>query len=152
MAEQAAQIREILAEHKSEPPNILKALLAVQARLGYVPAEAAEEMAQVLGVTAAQLAGVLSYYPDFRLRAAGRHVIRVCQGESCFANGCARVLRELQNHLGIHVGDASAAERFTIETMSCAGNCAVSPTVVIDGDVHGRVTPSQVAALLKRYP
>ena len=87
-----------------------------------------------------------------RLRAAGRHVIRVCQGESCFANGCARVLRELQNHLGIHVGDASAAERFTIETMSCAGNCAVSPTVVIDGDVHGRVTPSQVAALLKRYP
>ncbi|MFO0765880.1 MAG: NAD(P)H-dependent oxidoreductase subunit E [Nitrospiraceae bacterium] len=80
MAEQAAQIREILAEHKSEPPNILKALLAVQARLGYVPAEAAEEMAQVLGVSAAQLAGVLSYYPDFRLRAAGRHVIRVCQG------------------------------------------------------------------------
>ncbi len=151
MAEQASQIRQILAEHKSEPPNILKALLAVQARIGHVPPGAAEDMAQALGVTPAQLAGVLSYYPDLRQCAPGRHVIRVCQGESCFANGCTRVLREFQDRLRMKAVDASAGERFTLETMSCAGNCAVAPTVIIDGDLYGRVVSSQIAALLERY-
>ncbi len=47
--------------------------------------------------------------------------------------------------------DASAGERFTLETMSCAGNCAVAPTVIIDGDLYGRVVSSQIAALLERY-
>lgn len=51
----------------------------------------------------------------------------------------------------VAAGDRVAAERFTVEQMSCAGNCAVSPTVIVDDEVHGRVVPSQVAALLEQY-
>ena len=132
-----------------DKPNILKTLLAVQSSLGYVPTSDLLQIAQVLGVTDAQVAGVLSYYSDLRTQSAGRHLIRVCMGESCTANHGGRVLRAIQDHVRVAVGDTTPGGRFTVEKMSCAGNCAVSPTVMIDEDLRGRVTPSDVPSLLK---
>ena len=145
------QVKTILAKVRNEPPNILKALLALQERLGHVPTEAVPDIAHALGATTAQVAGVLSYYPDLRLTHPGRHLIRVCMGESCYANGCGRLLRELQDRLRVDVGETAAGGKFTLDTMSCAGNCAVSPTVMIDRDLYGRLLPSQLDTLLERY-
>ena len=145
------QVKEILAQEKSKPPNILKALLLLQEQLGHVPVEAVPVIAHTLDVTTAQVAGVLSYYPDLRVSAPGRHLIRVCIGESCFANGCGRLLRTRQDSLRIDVGGTAAGGRFTLETMSCAGNCALSPSMIVDRDLHGRLLPSQLDALLDHY-
>jgi NADH:ubiquinone oxidoreductase subunit E len=132
-------------------PNILKTLLAVQSAMGHVPASAIPQIAQVLGVTDAQVAGVLSYYSDLRTQLPGRHLIRVCMGESCTANHGGRVLRAIQEHVRVEVGGTTPEGRFTVEKMSCAGNCAVSPTVMIDEDLCGRVAPSDVPSLLEPY-
>jgi NADH:ubiquinone oxidoreductase subunit E len=134
-----------------DKPNILKALLAVQSARGYVPTNAIPQIAQVLGVTEAQVAGVLSYYSDLRTQPPGRHLIRVCMGESCMANHGARVFRAIQDYIRMTAGDPTQAERFTAEQMSCAGNCALSPTVMIDANLCGRVTPSGVLSLLEPY-
>ena len=134
-----------------DKPNILKTLLAVQSSLGHVPANAIPQIAQMLGVTDAQVAGVLSYYSDLRTQPPGRHLIRVCMGESCTANHGVLVFRAIQDHIRAAAGDRSQAQRFTVEQMSCAGNCAVSPTVMIDEDFCGRVIPSDVPSLLERY-
>jgi NADH:ubiquinone oxidoreductase subunit E len=134
-----------------DKPNILKTLLAVQSSLGYVPTSDLPQIAQVLGVTVAQVAGVLSYYSDLRTQPPSGHLIRVCRGESCTANHGLSVLRAIQDHLCVAVGGRTQAERFTVEQMSCAGNCAVSPTVMIDEDLCGRVKPSDVPSLLEPY-
>ena len=135
----------------SAKPNILKTLLAVQSAVGHVPASAVPQIAQVLGVTDAQVAGVLSYYSDLRTQSPGRHLVRVCMGESCTANHGGRVLRAIQDHVRVVVGDRMPGGRVTVEKMSCVGNCAVSPTVMIDEDLRGRVTPSDVPLLLEPY-
>lgn len=135
----------------SDKPNILKALLAVQSALGHVPVSAIPQIARVLGVSDAQVAGVLSYYSDLRIHSAGRHLIRVCMGESCVANHGGLVLRAIQDHLRISVGGNAPERRCTLEQMSCAGNCAVAPTVMIDKDLYGKVTPSDVPSLLEPY-
>jgi NADH:ubiquinone oxidoreductase subunit E len=135
-----------------DKPNILKTLLAVQSALGHVPPNAIPQIAQVLGVTAAQVAGILSYYSDLRTQSPGRHLIRVCMGESCTANHGGLVFRAIQEHVRAKVSGTKPEGRFTVEQMSCAGNCAVSPTVMIDEDLCGRVTPSEVPSLLKPYP
>lgn len=144
-----AEILETCRPVPPDKPNILKTLLAVQSALGHIPTSGIPQIAQVLGVTDAQIAGVLSYYSDLRTQPTGRHLIRACMGESCMANHSARVLRAIQDHLCLAAGDASQAERFTVDTMSCAGNCALSPTVMIDEHLCGRVTPSDVPSLLE---
>jgi NADH:ubiquinone oxidoreductase subunit E len=146
-----AEVLESCRPVPSAKPNILKTLLAVQSALGHVPTNGIPQIAHRLGVTDAQVAGVLSYYSDLRTQWPGRHIIRVCIGESCTANHGGRVLHAIQDHVHSAAGETTLEGRFTVEKMSCAGNCAVSPTVMIDEELHGRVTPSVVPSLLEPY-
>jgi NADH:ubiquinone oxidoreductase subunit E len=149
-----SKLDETLETCRPVPPagsNILKTLMAVQSAIGHVPTRDIPQIAQMLGVTEAQVAGVLSYYSDLRTQSPGRHLIRVCMGESCMANHGGLVLRAIQDHVRVAVGNTMPGGRFTVEKMSCAGNCAVSPTVMIDEDLCGRVMPSEVPSLLEPY-
>lgn len=134
-----------------EPPNILFVLHAIHDLCGYLDPQLIPAIARSQGVTEAEVAGVLSYYPSLNTQPAGRYRIQVCRGESCFANRCDRVVEAIQSTLGIALGQTTADGRFTFEPVSCVGNCAVSPSVRIDGELRGRVRPGDIAGLLDRY-
>ncbi len=151
---QTATLTAVLDACRPQPgnrPNILKSLLTIQQHFGHVPISAVPQVARLLGVTEAEVSGVLSYYPDLRTDPPGRHVVRVCTGESCFANGCANVYRAIEELARDRSAGTGADPRFTVEKISCVGNCALSPTVVVDHDVYGRVEPSHLPSLLERY-
>ncbi len=132
------------------PPNILRTLLSVQQALGYVPPDGIQSIARALEVTEADVAGVLSYYPDLRFDPPPRHVIRVCMGESCIANHGDRLLGQLRDRVRVENGEPSS-QRFGVNQVYCLGNCAVGPTVAIGEDVYGRVSLDRLDALLDRY-
>jgi len=149
-----SELNEVLASCRPRPleqPNVLKTLLAIQQTFGYVPIIALPQVAHTLVVTEADVAGVLSYYPDLRTEQPGRHVIRVCMGESCFANHGRQVLRAIEEAVGRLNGKVTELPRFTVERVYCMGNCALSPTVAVDQDLHGRVSPDDIRSLLERY-
>lgn len=129
----------------------LDALMKLEEALGYVPLDSLPQIAHSLEVTEAEVAGVLSYYPNLHRQARGRHVVRVCHGEACLANHGNRVLQKTCKQLQVAAGETTPDGRYTIEKVYCVGNCGVSPTVVIDGDLYGRVSADQVTALLERY-
>ena len=133
------------------PPNILRVLHAIQDMCGCIDPGFIPAIAQSQGVTEADVAGVLSYYPSLNTQPAGRHRIQICLGESCLASHCDRVLAAMQLQLGIDLGQTTPDGRFTLEPVSCVGNCAVSPSLRIDGELRGRVRPGEVADLLGRY-
>ncbi len=148
-----AALAAVLHEHRpspARPPNILRTLLAVEQTLGYVPEEAVPAVARALGVPEAAVAGVLSYYPDLHTQPRGRHVIRVCLGEACVANRAPRLLAEFQKELRIGLGATTADGRFTLERVYCLGNCGVGPTVMVDDQIHGRVTGAELRNILKQ--
>ena len=154
MTAKQARLRELIESARPQPPaqpNILKTLLTVQQAFGHVPVADVPQIAKALGVTEADIAGVLSYYPDLHTAPAARHLVRVCIGESCMANHCSHVLRALHAYLGPNGEQADPAGRFTVEKVSCMGNCAMSPTVAVDQEIYGRVEPEHVPSLLERY-
>ncbi|WP_447980656.1 NADH-quinone oxidoreductase subunit NuoE family protein [Candidatus Nitrospira bockiana] len=144
-------LAQALASEPTRPPNILRTVLAVQRAIGYVSPDAIGEIARHLGVTEADVAGVVSFYPVVRTREPGRHLIRLCVGESCVANHCARILTALGDELRIGLHARTPDGRFTLERVYCMGNCAVSPTLLIDEDLYGRVTPGDIPRLLEKY-
>lgn len=154
MSKRPATLAELIESCRPEPPdkpNILKTLLTIQRALGHVPITAIQQVSQALDVTDADVAGVLSYYPDLRTEPPGRHVIRICMGESCMANHCLAIIRAVQTYLGDGTRQAGSDSRFTLEKVYCVGNCALSPTVVVDQDIYGRVEPAHIPSLLERY-
>jgi NADH:ubiquinone oxidoreductase subunit E len=147
----AAAVTVVLREQPpsvDRPPNILRTLLAVEQEVGYVPMEAVASIATTLGVTEADVVGVLSYYPDLHRRPRARHVLRLCTGEACVANGSLRLLTELNQQLDMEPGGTSADGQFTLERVYCLGNCGVGPTVMVDDQMYGRVTSTELPQIL----
>lgn len=141
----------ILQTRSAQPPNILATLQSIQKELGYVPREVVPKVAVALGVTDSDVAGVLSFYHDLRTEPPGKHVVRFCLGESCLAMGCEKTLAALESKLGCTLHETTRDGKFTLEKVYCLGNCALSPSILIDEDLHGRCTPESLPGLLKDY-
>jgi len=144
----------LLSAHRPEPgrrAHILSVLSAVQEAFGYVPADAVPLIADTLAVTEADVAGVLSYYPDLHTVPRGRHAVRVCLGEACVANRSTALLESLCHVVGADLGRTTSDGRFTIERVYCLGNCAVGPTVMVDEQIYGRVGSEDLRKTLKDY-
>jgi formate dehydrogenase subunit gamma len=130
----------IVAEHKSRPGPLIEVLHGVQASLGFVPPAAVAEIALGLNLSRAEVHGVVTFYHFFRDHPVGRHVLRLCQAESCQAMGAAALAAHAKERLGIDFHETSADGTFTLEPVYCLGNCACSPALMMDGDLLGRVT------------
>jgi len=145
----AGRAGEIIAGLKALPGASLPILHALQEEFGYVPPEAVPLVADALLLSRADVVGILNFYHDFRREPGGRHVLRVCRAEACQAMGCERLVNHLERRLGIRMGETAADGSVTLQTVYCLGNCALSPAVLLDRDLYGRVSPDVADRLLE---
>ncbi len=145
---EAADIRRIVAEHSGRPGPLLEVLHAIQRAMGFIPAGAVPVVADELNISRAEVHGVVTFYHYFRHSRPGAHTVSLCQAESCQAMGAAALARHARERLGIDFHETTANGRFSLEPVYCLGNCACSPAAMIDGRLHGRLTPEGFDALI----
>ena len=145
-------IAQQLEQYRDMPGGLLPLLHAIQAAIGYVPAESVAEIAGAFNLSRAEVHGVISFYHDFRSEPAGRHVLQICRAEACQAMGSRALEAHAKNTLGIDYGDTTADGAISLQPVYCLGNCACSPSVRIDDDVHARVDAKRLDALLAALP
>jgi formate dehydrogenase subunit gamma len=148
---EAAQLEAIdaaIAELKSLPGALMPILHAVNDRLGFVPPAAVARIASALNISQAEVHGVITFYHDFRTTPPGDHVLKLCRAEACQAMGCERLERRLREHYGIGMKQTSADGRLTVEPVYCLGNCALSPALLLDGQLTGRVSEQRLDELI----
>ncbi len=129
----------------------IDALKIVQKRHGWVPDEAIGAIAGILEIPAADVEGVATFYNLIFRKPVGRHVIKVCDSIGCFLTGYDDLISAIKQHLNIEYGQTTPDGRFTLLPICCLGNCDKGPTIMIDDDTHGPVTPTQIATLLEKY-
>ncbi len=146
-----APLREMLANWTGLLPRHLIAVLQrTQELYGYLPMVALDEIADFMRVSEARVYGVATFYSQFRLHPRGEHVIQVCNGTACNVKGSEELMAELVAVLGIRPGDTTPDGKVTLEQVACVGACGVAPAIVVDGEVHGRVTPKKVRQLSQK--
>lgn len=136
-----------IQEFERLPGALLPILHALQEEFGYIDKAAIPLIAGALNISHAEVHGVVSFYHDFRREPGGRHTLKVCRAESCQAMGCDSMIRHLENRLGVKLGETTDDRSITLEPVYCLGNCALSPAVMLDGKLYGRVS-SDVADFL----
>ena len=130
---------------------VLHALYLVQDQQGYISNNAVRHVAQVIGCTTADVEDVVSYYVMFHRAPTGKYVLQVCTTLSCALAGAERVVEELQNKLGIKVGETDPTGMFTIQQMECLGACDRAPVMMVNNDHwHEHLQPEQVGGLVDR--
>lgn len=127
---------------------VLPALYLVQQQQRYITANAMRYVAGLLGITAADVEDVVSYYSMFYTRPVGTFVLSVCRTLSCALNGAERVTEEICDKLGIRLGEADATGTFTLFEVECLGACDRAPVVMVNDAWHECLRPEDAAKLL----
>jgi formate dehydrogenase subunit gamma len=139
---EATAAREIALRYGNRPDALLEILHDLQEDLGFIPEAALPALAKALNLSRAEVHGVVTFYHDFRREPAGRHVIKVCRAEACQAMGGNELVAMIERFLQVKLGQTTADGAITVEAVYCLGNCALSPAMMVDGRLVGRVTPA----------
>ena len=142
------RLNEILSSYEGRKDELIPILQRVQRTFGYLPEPAMKRVAKFLKLPESTVFGVGTFYAQFKLVPSGRNIIRVCRGTACHVRGGARILREVEKHLGIKPGESSPDLEYCLETVACFGACALAPVMVLNNKVHGRMTKAKVKKIL----
>jgi formate dehydrogenase subunit gamma len=144
----ARAVENSIQQHGDVPGGLLPLLHALQAAVGFVPADAVPAIASALHLSRAEVHGVISFYHDFRSAPAARHVLQICRAEACQAMGSRQLEAHARERLGIDYGGTTADGLITLQAVYCLGNCACSPSVRLDDEIHARVDATRLDELL----
>ncbi len=145
---QREAVRRILALLKGRPGPLLEVLHGIQGALGYVPGAAVPLIADELNLSRAEVHGVLTFYHHFRHSPPGRHAVQLCRAEACQSMGADALAEHAKRRLGIGFEQTTGDGRFSLDPVYCLGNCACSPAAMVNGQLHGRVTPERFDELI----
>ena len=125
--------------------ELIPILQRIQAEFGYLPEEAIVKVAESTGVAESRVFGVASFYAQFRFTPIGKNRIMVCRGTACHVKGAPRILEEIEKVLKIKEGETTKDLEYTLESVACIGCCGLAPCIMVNKEVHGRLTTKEIS-------
>jgi NADH-quinone oxidoreductase subunit E len=145
------RIKEIIDRHGGEPSSLIQVLLDLQSENRWLCGDAIQQVSERLGVPLTRVQHIATFYKAFSLVPKGEHELHVCTGTACHVRGATRVLHTLQDLTGLQPGETDVDLKFSLETVSCLGCCALGPVIDVDGTMHGKLSAADTAEVLKTY-
>jgi NADH-quinone oxidoreductase subunit E/NADP-reducing hydrogenase subunit HndA len=152
LAESAVKIiKEVCKKFDNKEGELINVLHGTQEKLGYLPAEVQEVIANELNMSVAKVYGVVTFYSFFTMIPKGKFPISICMGTACYVRGAEQVLNEFKRQLKVEVGQASSDGKFSLSCLRCVGAGGLAPVVMVGEKVYGRVAPQQVKQIIAEY-
>jgi NADH-quinone oxidoreductase subunit E len=140
----------IVHKHNIQPGAVIPILQEIQDAYGYVPPAAIQRIGENMGIPASEIFGIVTFYAQFRLQPMGKNLIKVCHGTACHLSGAERMSESLSLVVGAKEGETSQDGQFTVERVACLGCCSLAPCVMLNGEVHGRLTPESITKIINQ--
>src|SRR5215211_2640032 len=154
----SAIVQAAIEKHGAKRDALIPILSEINHALGYIPAEAFQEVQKQLNaeekhvyVSKSQLFGLASFYDMLSTKPRGRHMIKLCENAPCHVVGGKAVWDSLCETLDLQNGETTPDKKWTLVTTSCLGLCSVGPIVLIDDDLYGNINLDQIDEILARY-
>ena len=151
MSSERTRTDRILESYGYDQSNLIAILQEIQAEYKYLSEESLTLVAEKLGISAAKVYSVATFYENFSFEPKGKYIIKVCDGTACHVRKSIPVKEAFMKELGLsnkkHTTDDMM---FTVETVSCLGACGLAPTCMVNEEVHAKMTPEKVVELINR--
>ncbi len=108
-----------------------------QGQEGWLTSEAIEDIAELTGVTPAEVRGTASFYDMLHLEPVGKYVVAMCTNIACMLNGSMELLDHAEEKLGISAGGTTSDGEFTLEESECLAGCDKAPCVQVNHRFFG---------------
>jgi bidirectional [NiFe] hydrogenase diaphorase subunit len=140
-----------LKRHQHRQDALIEVLHAAQKLFGFLEPALLRFVAQQLKLPPSRVYGVATFYHLFTLKPRGRHTCIVCTGTACYVKGADRLLAAVSQATGIEPGQTTPDGELTLCTVRCLEPCGIAPVAVLDGTVHGQVTPETLLEHVKGW-
>ena len=142
----------IVAACGRSPDAVIPILQKLQEHYRYLPESALRRVCELTEITPASIAGVSTFYSQFRHKPVGRHIISICHGTACHVKGAELIQDALTRHLNIKQGeDTDPTGVFTLERVACLGCCTLAPVIKIDSVTYGHLSPETVSRAVQDF-
>jgi len=144
------RFEQLLDEWRDTKGNVIPLLQKSQELHGFLSREHMSAIAEVVGKSPAEIYGVATFYAQFRFQPPGRHNVKVCHGTACHVNGAESLDLAVKTELGVEPGETTEDGEFTVDRVACLGCCSLAPVVMIDNEVHGRLSGDKLKKTLRK--
>ncbi len=134
--ERAKRAEKVLSLYPTNRAAILPLLWLVQEQEGWIPPEAAALVADMAGISPAEVHEAVSFYAMFNAEPLAIHHIQVCTGLCCRMRGADKIKDHISSRLGIEEGRATQDQRFFLSTARCLGSCGTAPMMRIGDEYY----------------
>ncbi len=145
------ELDDFISTQPKERDALIPVLHKAQELFGFLPLEVQEHVSEAMDIPVSQILGVVTFYHYFTMQPRGRHTINICMGTACYVRGAKKVVEALEDKLKVKLGETTPDRRFSLTSQRCFGACGLAPVIMINDDVHGRITPKKIANILKNY-
>jgi formate dehydrogenase subunit gamma len=143
---------ELVQRHARPGMSLVAVLHAIQDETGFVPPATVAPLARVMNLSRAEVHGVITYYHHFRQQPAAPVTVQLCRAEACRSMGTEALAQHIEARTGCkfdaHKHGEHTQGAVGLESVYCLGQCALSPALMINDELHAKVTPQKFDALL----
>ena len=137
-------------KYKNEFGGIIPILQEAQGIYGYIPTGLIKHISDETGINPSKIEGISSFYAQFRRTSAGKYMIMLCQGTACHVCGSGEIFDAIKAELNTDEGITTEDGLFTLTSVACIGCCSLAPAMMINGEVHGNLTPDSAVKIIER--
>lgn len=146
--ENLARAEAIIARYPERRSACIPLLHLAQEQDGHLTEDAMAHIAELLGLTPAEVLGTASFYEMFKRHRTGRWLVGVCTNIACMLRGADELVDHAARQLGVVPGGTTADGMFTLEEMECLAACGGAPCVQVNYRYFENMTPAALDALI----
>jgi NADH-quinone oxidoreductase subunit E len=140
--------RDLIALYPQARSALIPILHIAQEQDGWLTEDAMEHVAELVGVTPAEVLGTASFYDMLFTEPVGRYLVSICTNIACLLNGGLELLEHAEKSLGAKAGSTTADGQFTIEEVECIADCGRAPCLAVNWRFFGDVAPADFDTLV----
>lgn len=145
------EIFEMAEKYNHHRSGLIPVLQHVQRVSHHISPVSMQEIATAFNIHPVEVMGVVSFYSFLSTEKKGKFIIRLCNTITCDMMGKEAIARQLENELGIEFGETTSDGMFTLEFTNCLGMCDQGPAMLVNEEIHTKVTPEKVAEIIESY-
>ncbi len=143
------ELRKILKNYTHKRQALMSCLHLTEEKCGYIPEEIISFLAKELDLPRVEVYSIVTFYSMFTLEKQAKHMFRVCVSLPCYLKGSDKILKVLEQELGIKENQATPDGKFGIETVSCLGCCDKAPAVMINNEIYEKLNPQKLKKIIQ---
>ncbi|WP_419929774.1 NADH-quinone oxidoreductase subunit NuoE [Candidatus Poriferisocius sp.] len=141
--------QEILSRYPVPRSALIPLLHLAQEQDGYVTEDAMAHIAELVGVTPAEVMGTCSFYEMLKREPVGDYMVNICNGISCHLLGSSELIHHAEATLGVRPGGTTDDGKITLEAVECIAACTEAPCLQVNYRYRNQVTTDEFDQLVE---